>query len=136
MRVALLSAIVALQSFSACAQRPMPACDGDIAVVRVSQIKPGGSMQGFMAAVAAHKAWYRTHGFTDNEIVASRVIVADPMTGALKYSDKEVLTYHLRPPGLGDPPGRGDAAWNAYVKLYQQNSDMKSEYVTCMPRLR
>jgi hypothetical protein len=136
MRVALLSAIIVLQSFSACAQRPMPACDGDITVVRVSQIKPGGSIQGFMAAVEAHKAWYRSHGFTDNEIVASRVIVLDPKTGALEYSDTEVLTYHLRPPGMGNPPGQGDAAWNAYVKLYRDNSDIKSEYVTCLPRLR
>jgi hypothetical protein len=136
MRVALLGVIIALQSFSAYAQKPLPACDGDITVVRVSQIKPGGSMAGFMAAVAAHKAWYRSHGFTDNEIAASRVIVRDPKTGALTYSDTEVLTYHLRPPGMGDPPGRGDAAWNGYVKMYQQNSDIKSEYVTCMPRLR
>ena len=136
MRLALLSAIMALQSMTLFAQGPMPVCQGDLTVVRVSQIKPAGSIQGFMAAVAAHQAWYRTHGFTDNQIVASRVIVLDQSTGASVYSDKEVLTYHFRPPGMGNPAGRGDAAWNAYVKLYQDNSTIKSEYVTCMPRSR
>jgi hypothetical protein len=60
MRVALLlTAFLALQATSAFAQTDMPACNGDLTVVRVSQITPGGSMQKFMAAVAAHKAWYR-----------------------------------------------------------------------------
>ncbi len=136
MRVALLlTAIAVLQATSALAQNAMPACDGDITVVRVSQIKPGGSMEGFMSAVAAHKAWYRANGFTGNEIVAARVIVQDHTTGAVKYSDSEVLTYHFRPPAMGNPPNRGDAAWNAYVKQYRDNSDIKSEYTTCMPRL-
>jgi hypothetical protein len=130
-----LTAVAVLYATSAIAQNEMPACDGDITVVRVSQIKPGGSMQGFLAAVAAHKEWYRSHGFKDNEIMASRVLVMDHTTGAIKYSDTEVLTYHFRPPGMGNAPGRGDASWNAYVKLYRENSDIKSEYITCMPKL-
>jgi hypothetical protein len=136
MRVGLLLMSVVLPTLSAMAQTAMPACDGDITVVRVSEIKPGGSMQGFMTAVAAHKAWYRDNGFTDNEIVAARVLVLDHATGAVKYSDTEVLTYHFRPPGMGNPLNRGDAAWNAYVKLYRDNSEIKNEYVTCMPKLK
>jgi len=131
----LLTTIAALQGATAFAQSTMPACDGDITVVRVSQIKPGGCMQGFMAAVAAHKAWYRANGYTDNEILAARVLVRDQKTGGLKYSDTEVLTYHLRLPDMANLANRGDAAWNAYVKLYRDNSEIKSEYVTCMPRL-
>ena len=66
--------------------------------------------------------------------VAARIIERDPRSGELKYSEKQVMTYHFNPPGMGDPAGRGDATWNAYVKLYRDNSDMLSETVTCMPR--
>src|SRR6266545_1512502 len=101
MRVALLITILAVLSLSAVAQDGMPTCQGDITVVRLLEIKPAGSLQGFMAAVAAHKAWYRTHGFADNAIVVSRVVTRDPNTGAPKYSDTQVFTYHFRPPGMG-----------------------------------
>ena len=134
MRIALLTLLLMLTPVRAPAQNKLPACDGDYVVVRVSQIKPGGSMRGFLDAVAAHVAWYRSHGFKDNRIVAARIIGRDPGTGELKYSEKQVMTYHFNPPGMGDPAGRGDAAWNAYVKLYRDNSDMLSETVTCMPR--
>jgi hypothetical protein len=50
--------------------------------------------------------------------------------------EKTVLTYHFNPPGMGNPPGRGDAAWNGYVQLYRDNSEIRSEYVTCMPKLQ
>ena len=88
-----------------------------------------------MAAVAAHKAWYRANGITDNEIVVSRVLVRGSATDVLKYSDTEVLTYHVRPPAQERTPHRGDAAWNAYVKQYRDNSEIKNEYTTCMPKL-
>ena len=51
----------------------------------------------------------------------------------MKYSDTEVVTYHIRPPGAATP--RGDAAWGAYVKMYRDTSDIKSTYMTCMPKL-
>ena len=136
MRVALfLTAFLALQATSAFAQNAMLACDGDITTVRVSHIKPGGSLQKFMDAVAAHKAWYRANGFKDNEIVTSRVMIRDEKTGAMKYSDTEVLSYHIRPPALETIKNRGDAAWTAYVKLYADTSEIKNQYVTCMPKI-
>jgi hypothetical protein len=114
------------------AQNAPPACNGDYAIVRVSTIKPG-AMEGFMKAVEAHKAWYRSRGFNDNVIVASRVILTDPQTHAMKYSDAEVVTYHVRPPGVKQ--ANRDAAWDAYVKMYRDTSDIKTEYYTCMPKL-
>ncbi len=133
MRTALLfAALAALQIPSALAQNAMPACDGDIDVVRVSTVKPG-AMPGFMAAVAAHKAWYRSHGFKDNVIVASRVMVQDEKTKAFKYSDTEVVTHHVRPPRVAQADH--DPAWDAYVKQYRDYSDIKSEYLTCLPKL-
>jgi hypothetical protein len=129
-----LVSFLALQTTATLAQEALPKCDGDIAVVRVSEIKTGGTMKGFMDAVAAHRAWYRSNGIKDNEIVASRVIVKDEKTGEMKYSDQEILTYHINPPDPKRTPNRNDDAWKAYVKMYRDNSDLKSEYMTCMPK--
>lgn len=136
-----LTALLTLHVSPLLAQQPpspaLPVCNGDIAIVRASEIKTGGTMKAFMDAVAAHKAWYRTNGVSDNEIFASRVIVKDEKTGAMKYSDTEVLTYHIRPPAAARTPHRGDdASWNAYVKMYRDNSDLKSECITCMPEMK
>ena len=108
-------------------------CDGDIVTVRVSQIRPGGSLQGFMSAISAHRAWYRANGIKDNDIVVARVLVKDP-DGTQRYSDTTVLTYHFRPPVPERTPNRGDAGWNAFVRQYLENSDIKTEYNTCMPK--
>ena len=129
-----LVSFLALQTAPAFAQSAMPKCEGDIAIVRVSEIKPGGTMKGFDEAVAAHLAWYRANGVKDNEIVTSRVLVKDEKTGEMKYSDKEVLSYHINPPDAKRTPNRNDDAWKAYVKMYRDNSDIKFEYLTCMPK--
>jgi hypothetical protein len=114
-----------------------PACFGDMATIRLSQIKPGGSLQGFLKAVEAHKAWYRANGVTDNDIVAARVLVRDEKTGLpVKYSETEIMSFHLRPPGTSRIPNKNDAAWEAFVKQYRDNSDLKSEYSACIPRLK
>ena len=111
-------------------QSASPACDGDIAVVRISTIKPTGSMEGFLKAQEAHLAWYRSHGYRDNLIYSARVLVRDPVTRSMKYSDTEIMTFHVRPPS----DVTQDAAWNAYVKQYRDNSDIKSEYNVCLPK--
>ena len=126
-----------LYAVPALGQTAAPACFGDMATVRISHIKPGGTIQGFLKAVEAHKAWYRANGVTDNDIVAARVLVRDEKTGApVKYSDIEVMSIHLRPLAASRTLNKNDAAWEAFVKLYRDNSDLKSEYWTCMPRLR
>lgn len=135
MRNAVLVAALAILQVPSCfAQNGRPQCDGDYAIVRVSTIKPG-MMDGFMAAVAAHKAWYRSHGFNDDVIVASRVISTDPNTKQMKYSNTEVLTYHVNPTSGAKTQPKRDAAWDAYVKQYRDAADIKSEYFTCMPKL-
>jgi hypothetical protein len=125
---------LSLGANAALAQASAPKCDGDVAIVRVYQIKSGGTMDGFLAAVAADQAWYRTNGITDNQIVASRVIVKDDATGGTKFSDTDVLTYHLHPPSEERTPEMGDSAWKEFEKLYNANADKKAEYTTCMPR--
>ena len=132
--IVLASALLFAVLASARGQQAMPACDGDFAIVRVARVRPGGSLQGLVAAAAAHQAWYRANGVTDNDIVVSRVVTADPATGTVRYSDTEVLTYHIRPPAPPRTPNRGNAEWNGYVKQYQDNSEIVSEYLTCLPR--
>ncbi len=130
-----LIGFVALSASGAMAQAAAPACDGDITIVSVYQIKSGGTMTGFLAAVAANQAWYRTNGINDNQIVASRVIVKDDATGGTKFSDTDVLTYHVHPPNDERTPEMGDSDWKQFEKLYDANADKKAEYTTCMPRL-
>jgi len=129
-----LSSLLVFLAAPAVAQNAMPACSGELVIVRLSTIKPTGTMKGFMDAVAAHQAWYRNNGVMDDEIVAARIVVKDEKTGANKYSDTEVLTYHFNPPGGQRTPHRGDAAWNSYVKMYNDNADITKEYLTCMPK--
>jgi hypothetical protein len=130
--------VAALQATPARGQTSTPACFGDMATVRVSQIKPGGSVQGFLKAVEAHKAWYRANGITDNDIVAARVLVKDEKTGlpSAKYSDTDVMSFHLRPPAASRTPNKNDAAWQAFLKQYRDNSDLKLEYWACIPRFQ
>jgi hypothetical protein len=133
MRTATVLAILAVfqcsLAFPQQTGRPtLAACDGQYNTVRVSTIKPG-KLQAFMDAVAAHKAWYRSHGFKENVIVASRVI--DTKTG--KYVESEVVTFHVNPPDTST--FKTDAAWDAYVKQYRDSSDIKEQYTTCMPKL-
>ena len=112
----------------------MPACDGHIAILRVSDVKPG-AMKTFMAAVDANLAWYRKNGVKDNQIVASRVIVKDEKTGQMKYSD-EMITYHINPPRSDQKLPRNDDAWKAFVKMYRDSSRLKTEYITCRPNAK
>jgi len=67
-----------------------------------------------MATVAAHKALYRDHGFKDNVMVASKVIPRDGEPDAMKYSDLEVVMYHVRPPGVTQ--ARRDAPWGSSTR--------------------
>ncbi len=67
-----------------------PPCDGDVANVRLTEIIPGGTMEGYLQAVDAHRAWYRAHGYKDNEIFVSKLMVEDPATHKLVYSTNRV----------------------------------------------
>jgi hypothetical protein len=137
MRTLLSLALVMVSTTAPARAQSPPSCFGDIATVRVSQIKPGGSVQGFMKAVEAHKAWYRANGVSDNDIVAARVLVRDEKTGQpVRYSDTDVMSFHLRPPAPSRTPNKNDAAWQAFLKLYRDNSDLKTEYWACIPRFR
>jgi hypothetical protein len=113
------------------AQAAPLACEGRIATVRVSELTPAGSMSRFMAAVAAHKAWYVAHGVTNDEIFATRVILRDEKTHEQTYSDKQFVSFHIH--GSRAPGPKHDEAYDAFVRMYRENSEIKSEYNICMP---
>ena len=115
----------------ASAQTAPMACDGHMATVRLSEIKAGGNVDGFMKAVAAHKAWFESHGVKGDQIFSARVIVRDEKTKARVYSDKQFMTFHIHGSTAPTPPH--DAAYDAFVKLYNENSEIKESHDICMP---
>ncbi len=125
--------ITALLACSALIQaQPAPlACDGRLATVRISEITASGSVRGFMAAVAAHKAWVSSHGLTKDEIVTVPVIDRDEATHARSYSNKQFFSIHIH--GSNGPEPKHDDAYEAFVKMYRDNSDIKSAYDICVP---
>ena len=110
---------------------PPLACDGRRATVRISEITLNGTAKGFMDAVAAHKAWLMSHGLTNDEIVTVPVIVRDEKTRAQSYSDKQFWSIHIQ--GSKGPGPKHDEAYDAFVKMYRDNSDIKSAYDVCVP---
>lgn len=105
-------------------------CPGTVTIVRISEIKPG-KMDDFMAAVAAHQAWYRSNGVSTNKIYAARVMEQDPTSKQWHTSDTEVITFHINPPKPDANLPRDNDAWKAYVQKYRDSSDIKTQYITC-----
>lgn len=131
MRLMIVAALAALALPAAAGAQSMTTSvckNGEIARVRVSKIKPNGSMAGFNAAVADHVKWYRSHGYKINQRVAPVIIYKD---GHAMASPDEVLTYAT---GDNVPREKQDAGWKAYVAKYRANSDLESEHVVCMPK--
>jgi len=104
---------------------PPPPCDGSLAIVRVSEIKPESSMDNFLAAVAAQKAWYAAH------VPADKIFVSKTIErGASTYSTTTAITYHFYG---GAPEPKHDADFDAFVKLFGASSTIKATYFTCIP---
>lgn len=128
----LLSAVLVVSQVPfASAQTMPPACDGEMTMVRVDTIKTG-KLTDFMAAVQAHQQWYKSHGYKD-VIYASKVVTRDEKTKESKFSDSTVMTFHIQLPNSAPP--KPDAAWDAYVKQYNDSSVVKESFVTCSPRV-
>jgi hypothetical protein len=110
----------------------MPACDGLISIIRLSDITANGSMEKFMAAAAAQQAWYANRGYSD-VIFATPLVQYDPETAETSYSGKHALTFHYIKPNNGVP--QTDADWDAFVKLYADNSTVRATYISCVPKV-
>jgi hypothetical protein len=138
-RILTIVAFLFLASAPVTAQTMAPTCDGDLAIVRISQLRPASSLGAFMKAQEAHIAWYRKNGFLNNQIYTTRILVADPATKAMKYSDTEVMSFHVRPPASAagmSVSSKDQAGWDAYVALYRTAAELKAEYTVCLPKNR
>ena len=113
------------------AQNAPLACDGRRATVRISEITSNGTPQGFMDAVAAHRAWVFSHGMTKDEITTVPVIIRDEKTRAQSYSNKQFWSIHIH--GSAGPEPKHDDAYDKFVKMYRDNSDIKAAYDICLP---
>jgi hypothetical protein len=129
MRSIILAAAAALiVPPAAAAPKPAAACSqGELTRIRVSKIKPGGTMAGFRQALAAHAAWYKAHGFKLNQRVAPVLVTAN---GKQQVSRDAVMTISS---GDSVPREKHDAGWDAFVARYRANSTVEKETVVCMP---
>ena len=111
------------------AQGVAAACNGQIVGMRVSSLKPGGSMAGFAEAVRDNAAWYASHGLKDDRITLAPVFESADKT--FKPSVTKVMSIHVY--GSAQAPKK-DAAWEAFVAKYQANSKIDSEVKVCLPK--
>ena len=106
-----------------------PACNGDLVGMRVSSLKPGGSMAGFADAVRDNAKWYASHGLKDDRFAMAPVFESTDKT--YKPSVTKAMTIHVY--GSAEAPKK-DAAWEAFVAKYQANSKIDSEVKVCLPK--
>lgn len=100
-------------------------CTGKRVTIRYSEIRPG-QLETFKKAVAAHNAWYAA-GKNATRTTLIRVVKRNGDKFA--YDDGAAMTmtvYDTKP-----QPTR-DAAYAAFVKLYNDSSDVKEEHRGCM----
>jgi hypothetical protein len=122
------AAAIAVPALAAPQPKPAAACaQGELTRIRLSKIKPGGSMAGFRDAVAAHTRWYKTHGYRIEQRIAP-VLVS--IKGRLQASPNEVMTFAT---SADVPREKRDAAWAAFVAKYRANSIVEKETIVCMP---
>jgi hypothetical protein len=111
-----------------------PACAGDIVTVRRIALKPPATVDTYLRNMDVHRAWYRAHGFVNNEIFGSRIVVTDPATGRPGYSITELIAFHIRPPYGPNTTTVHDPEWIAFHKTYDQISTIRDQYQVCMPK--
>lgn len=107
-----------------------PVCDGQLVTMRVSKLKPGGSMAGLIEAFKANAAWYKAKGLSDVGFAMAPVML--PVDGTMKPSVDQLVTLHIN--GAKAPEHKADAAWAAFVDKYKANSTIASETRMCLPK--
>jgi hypothetical protein len=137
--IRLATGAAALAASAGCAQAAADPADfckgGQIAIVRLSTLIPGGTQAGFEKAAADQEAWYRSHGFTANRLITRPLIVQDPKTKDWTVSKTEFLSIHLNPPPISAV--RGDGALQAFVQGFRTNSQLVADKTVCLdPPLR
>ena len=65
-------------------------CNGQLATIRTSTVRPG-KWDEFARAVAAHDSWYAHHG-GGAKVTLARVVHRNPRSGASGYADGAAVT--------------------------------------------
>jgi len=117
-----------------------PSCEGQFVLLRLDKIKKGGTIEGVEKAAQDHLAWYRNNGFKDNDVVAARVLKYDPASNSYVNDDSLIVTLHVNPPAETatqtdhkEMSQESTAAWHAYVREYDANSDILATVPVCLP---
>jgi len=105
------------------------ACPGELVSMRVSKLKPGGSMAGFAEAAKDNAAWYASHGLKADRFLTAPVY--EQADGEARPSVTRVMTIHVYG---GTTTPKKDAAWAAFVAKYKANSTIESETRACLPK--
>ena len=124
---AVAAAAAVWPTVAAAQPKPAAACSqGELTRIRLSKIKPGGSLAGFRDAVAAHTRWFKAHGYRIEQRIAPVVTFAK---GKAAAAAQEVMTF-----ATSDdvPRDKHDAGWQAFVAKYRANSDIERETIVCM----
>ena len=122
-------AVVGMSLVAVPALAASPCPTGRTATIRVSAIKPTGSMDGFRKAASAHAGWYKSHGYKTVQSIVP-VLSYDQPTDSERVSATEIVTIRT---GDDVPRDKHDAAWDAYVAQYKANSDIVAERRVCLP---
>ncbi len=129
---ALAATLAVLAVPALAADKPAPTaqsiCKGDVTRVRHSKIKAGATMADFDAAVAAHRAWYKTHGYKLTMTIAP---VLRLQNGTPTIAKDEVMSFAT---GDNVPRDKQDLGWTDFVAKYRAASDLTFEQVVCMPK--
>ncbi len=121
-------ALVACAPSLAASAAPTEACPaGKLQRLRVSEIIPGGSIDGFREAFAEHARWYAGHGYKADRLTFSPVMRE---SGRGRGAGQRLVTIHTSVSNV--PRDKQDAAWKAFAAKYKANSRIVSTTLTCM----
>lgn len=133
-RIAILVAALLMPGIAHAAGTPEPASSCPAAThfttVRLSRIKPGGSMAAFRKAEADQEAWYAAHKIPDHLFLAPVIARSD---GKQAISDTTAMTFHVHLSDRSAPFPAHDAGWTAFVAALKANSDIVTTSHICLP---
>lgn len=111
-------------------------CDGVISILRISNYVDTGTEEGLREASSKHDAWYKSHGVTGNKQVLIPLLQYDRETDSFKKDSSRVATIHLNSVvSVKSQEHIGDAAWNEFITLYNENTEIAESMIVCLPEL-
>jgi hypothetical protein len=112
------------------AQTAKPCPAGQVfAMVRISTVKPTGSIEGYKEAVRDQLKWYRDHGYMTAEVTAYPVVETPDQGKSWAVSKTHILSIHKNRPVA--PQQKQDPSWDAVTAKLVANVDITSDTYFC-----